>query len=211
MRYDTFIFDLDGTLVHTESQHRYKIVGQTLKELNVTNYSNEDINKFWFGGNRNKTIKECFGLEPKNFWNVYRKHDTIKEREKYTKPYSDVEFIKEIKSKGYKIGIVTGAPIDIANLEIGILGNNFDAVVIAQISNGISPKPNPHGIMECLNILNSSASKTIYIGNSDEDIIAGKEAGVLDVLIKRGEYEFDLKELNPSLIIKSLYELRKFC
>ena len=183
MRYDTFIFDLDGTLVHTESQHRYKIVGQTLKELNVTNYSNEDINKFWFGGNRNKTIKECFELG----------------------------FIKEIKSKGYKIGIVTGAPIDIANLEIGILGNNFDAVVIAQISNGISPKPNPHGIMECLNILNSSASKTIYIGNSDEDIIAGKEAGVLDVLIKRGEYEFDLKELNPSLIIKSLYELRKFC
>ncbi len=72
MTYRAVLFDLDGTLVHTAPEHRYKLVGQTLKKLGV-NVPSSSIDKFWFEGRRNTVIKEHFGLEPDLFWeDVYK-------------------------------------------------------------------------------------------------------------------------------------------
>ena len=50
----------------------------------------------------------------------------------------------ELREKGYKTGIVT-APVHIPNLEIEMPGReDFDASVIANIPDGIKPKPHPH-------------------------------------------------------------------
>ncbi len=207
MPYKAIIFDLDGTLVHTTPEYRYKIVGQTLKELGAKS-SDHHIDRFWFEARRNKIIKEHFGIEPELFWQTYRKYDTPELREQFTRLYDDIDFIKELKRKGYKIGIVTGAPMHIAFLEIKMLGEeNFDEIVIAATSNGIKYKPHPHGLLECLNKLGIKKEEAIYVGNSDEDVITAKNAQVFDVLLKRGEHTFP--EINPSLTILSLYELRK--
>ena len=114
---------------------------------------------------------------------------------KFTEPYGDVNIVGQIKEKGIKIGIVTGAPSHIMDLEIGMLGEeNFDAVVSAHTINGITPKPHPHGLEECLNLLDISKDKAMYVGNADEDILTARNAGVFDVLIDRKEHEFlDIK------------------
>lgn len=118
-----------------------------------------------------------------------------------------MDFVKELKQKGYKTGIVTGAPVHIANLEISILGKeNFDAIVIAHSLNRIKPKPHPQGLEQCLSILKVQKDKAIYVGNSRDDIETAENAGVFAVLIKRREYDF--KGINPPLTINSLYELR---
>ena len=47
MVYKAVIFDLDGTLVHTMPEYRYKIVGQTVRDLGAKS-SHHLIDKFWF-------------------------------------------------------------------------------------------------------------------------------------------------------------------
>lgn len=206
MVYKAVIFDLDGTLVHTLPEYRYQIVRQTLKDLGTTS-SNHNIDRFWFEARREVIIKEHFGLEPELFWKTYRQYDTPTLRKQFTKLYLDIGFITELRQNGYKTGIVTGAPSHIASLEIGMLGKeNFDVVIITQSSKGFKPKPHPHGLKECMNLLGINKCEMIYVGNADEDVITAKNAQVFDVLLVRGEHEFS--DISPSLRIHSLYELR---
>jgi len=207
MAYKAAIFDLDGTLVHTMPEYRYLVVGeQTLKELGVT-ASEEDIDKFWFEARRDEIIRGLFGLDPEVFWKTYRKYDKAELRKKYTRLYNDVDFIQELRKKGCLTGIVTGAPIHIVSLETAMLGEeNFNAIVIAQNSQGIIPKPHPHGLIECLNLLGIRNDEAIYVGNANEDIETARNARVFDVLLDRREYR--LPKIQPSLTVHSLYELK---
>ncbi len=207
MPYKAVIFDLDGTLVHTKPEYRYKIVGQTLKEMGTTS-SNHHIDRFWFESGRNELIKNQFKLDPELFWEIYKKNEIPELREKFTELYDDIDFIKELKQKGFKIGIVTGALSNIAHVEINMLGKeNFDEIIITLKENGVEYKPHPQGLLECLNKLGVKKEEAIYVGNSDEDVLTAKNAEVFDVLLNRGEHIFP--EINPTLTIKSLYELRK--
>lgn len=205
MEINALLFDLDGTLVHTHPAFRYLIVGLTLRKFGKS-AQQPTIDKFWFESGRDELINEEFGLEPRQFWREYNTHDTAELRSQFARPYDDVGFVREMKIRGYKTGIVTGAPLHIADLEIGMLGRqNFDAVVVAHVLNGMKPKPHPHGIEECLSLLDVPARNAIYVGNADEDIETARNAEVYDVLIDREEHTFS--GLNPSLAIKSLYEL----
>ena len=206
MKYNAVIFDLDGTLVHTTPEYRYQIVGQTLKDFGATS-SNQNIDRFWFETRRDQIIKENFGLEPEQFWKTYRKYDTTELRKQLTKVYDDVNYVQELKMAGCKTGIVTGAPLPIAMLEIDMLGKeNFDAIVVAHRLNGFMPKPHPQGLESCLELLGVNKSKAVYVGNADEDVETAKNAHVFDVLLLRGEYEF--QDIKSSMKIYSLYELR---
>ncbi|MDD5191564.1 MAG: HAD family hydrolase [Candidatus Nanoarchaeia archaeon] len=206
-KYNAFIFDLDGTLVHTLPEYRYTIVGQTLRDLGVSP-QNELIDRFWFEARRGDIVTDNWGLSLDTFWSLYRKYDTTELRKKLTKVYDDVSYVQELKKAGFKTGIVTGAPLHIAELEIDMLGKeNFDAIVVAHRVNGFKPKPHPHGLEECLGLLKSQKEGAVYIGNADEDVETAKNAKVFDVLLDRGEHKFPT--INPSLTIHSLYELRQ--
>ena len=208
MKYEALICDLDGTLVRSLPEHRYNVVCAALKDLGVI-ASKADIDMFWFETERDTIVIERFGVANEDFWPRYREHDKIDVRARFTKPYDDVEFLKEVRKKGIKTGIVTGAPSHILELEVNMLGKeNFDSIISAHRLNGIIPKPDPQGLMGCLNDLKVSQTKAIYLGNGDEDIQTARNAGVFDILIDRGEYKFP--NTNPSMIIKSLYELKDF-
>jgi pyrophosphatase PpaX len=207
MKYKAVVFDLDGTLVHTKPEYRYLLVRNTLNELG-SKYTKKFIDKFWFESERDLIIKKRFKLKPELFWESFRKKDTIELRKDFTKVYEDVSFISELRKKNYKTGIFTGAPDPIASLEVDMVGRyNFDAVIIPQYSNGFKPKPHPQGLEECLDLLRVKNTEAIYVGNGEEDIKTAKNANVLDVLLIRGEYEF--QNVNPSIKINSLYDLRE--
>jgi phosphoglycolate phosphatase-like HAD superfamily hydrolase len=209
MAFRAVIFDLDGTLVRTEKEYRIRTVRAALKELGITDFSPKAVDRFWFGLDREKTIKKEFCIEPERFWGVFRKYDKIDMRKKFTKPYGDAGFIPKIREAGLRTGIVTGAPLKIAEMETEMLGKqNFDVIVIAQRSNGITPKPHPHGLEECLNLLGIENRQAMHVGNAEEDVITAQKAGVLDVLIDRGDHKIEIRT-RPSVTINSLYELEK--
>ena len=206
---DAVLFDLDGTLIYTPYEYRQIIVSKVLEDMEIKTCCMEDINMFWYGTDRSGIIKKHFGVKPGLFWESYREHDTVELRKQFVRPYDDVDYIHELRKRGIKTAIVTGAPPNIADMEIEILGrDNFDAVVIASPLNGRQPKPNPECIEECLGILNVKKSKAVYVGNAEEDIMAANNAGLPGILIDRGEFPYDFTKIKPLFIIDSLYKLR---
>ena len=205
MRFKAVIFDLDGTLVHTTPEYRYKIVRQVLNDFDMK-VQNNFIDRFWFESRRKQIIKEHFKLEPELFWKAYAKYEDLDFRRACISAYHDIDFISELRDNGFRTGIVTGAPQFIAEMEIGLIGrHNFDSVIFQDILKN-KPKPHPDGIHECLKLLGLTERETVFVGNSDEDMLAAQNAKMLDVMIDRKEHEFP--HVTPSLTISSLYELR---
>jgi beta-phosphoglucomutase-like phosphatase (HAD superfamily) len=205
------IFDLDGTLVYTEPAYRLKTVGSTIQELGVKPKVDTEtfVDKFWFEENRDEIIDKYLGVDPKFFWEVFRKYDLPEVRRKFTKPYEDVGIICELKDSGYKTGIVTGSPEHIARMELELLGGeNFDVIIIANLEvNRIRPKPDPHGIELCLDRLGVPFASSVYVDNSIGGILAAREANVYDVMIDRKEYCCK-SEVKPRMVIESLNDLK---
>ncbi len=197
------LFDLDGTLVCTRAGYRHSTTGKVLSRFGMKK-SNKEIDRFWFKPGREELL-ESWGLDPKKFWKVFWEYDTIHSRKKETYAFEDCRVLKDLRKMGMKLGMITGSPLLLAEMELEMVGIDFDAIVIARSRNGITPKPHPHGILECLDMLGVKPEEAMSVGNSEEDIHAAKEAGVLDVLVERGEHEFRGQE--PSERIKTLKEL----
>lgn len=203
------IFDLDGTLVYTLAAYRHEVVSKTIKELEGNVPEAKIIDKFWFEMQREKIIKEQFNLESLLFWETFRRHDLADKRKKFTRAFNDTSFVKELRNNNIKTAIVSGAQPNIAEMEVGLIGRkNFDAVLLANQWENRRPKPHPESLEHCLKMLELKKSEAVFVGNSDEDIIAAQNAGILDVFIERKEHFFP--EIKPSLVISSLLELKKF-
>jgi phosphoglycolate phosphatase/pyrophosphatase PpaX len=59
------------------------------------------------------------------------------------------------------------------------LSSYFDVVITGD--DVTHPKPHPEGILLAMEQLRAKASDTIYVGDSDADILAGRAAGLLTV------------------------------
>ncbi len=204
MGFDAVIFDLDGTLVYTTPEFRYEIVSKTLREHNRTALP-DSIDRFWYGTNRNSIILEEFDLEADAFWNSFKQFDTIELRRQHVRLYSDVDMLNRLN--GTKRGVLTGAPLHITALYLEILGISFDSVVVARPRENIKEKPHPMGLEKCMSELMVPKNKTLYVGNAEEDVLTGKNAGVATGLIERGE--IDTSHFEPTFRLQSLYDLEK--
>lgn len=199
MEIEAVIFDLDGTLIHTKHNYIYGVVGSTLKRFDIE-FDKELALELWFNYERNK-IMSSLGIEPKKFWEIAHNYDTPQERKKYAEPYNDCHVLKKLSEKGIKLGVLTGTPQFIAEIELDKLGIEFDAVVFAHEEKA---KPSPDGLDECLNLLETKKEAALFVGNGDEDIQAAKKIGMLDIHIDRGEHVI---KTSPTKTIKTLEEL----
>jgi phosphoglycolate phosphatase-like HAD superfamily hydrolase len=57
-----------------------------------------------------------------------------------------------------------------------------------------------------MKLLGVEKNQTIYVGNSEEDILTARAAEVIDVIVERKEYK---PTIEPSVKIPDLYGLRK--
>jgi phosphoglycolate phosphatase-like HAD superfamily hydrolase len=199
------VFDLNGTLVYTNSQHRYLVVRKTLEKLGISYVGDGLIDIFWFDGDRDKIVLENFKVNPMEFWIEFDKWDTVEMRKRFTKPYYDVGIIEKIRSEGISTGILTGAPEEIKDMEIELTNQRFDVSVSAYGGNGIKEKPDPQGLIICLEKMGIDFGNAAIVGNGVEDIVVGHKMGVVDVLISRMD-KIPI-DVTPSYIISSLYDL----
>lgn len=210
MKFRGIIFDLDGTLVHTKPEYRYNVVGAVLKEFGIKPVK-KYIDCFWFETNRQEIIQKNFGIEPDIFWEKFQKLENIAFREKSTRAYSDTSAIENLKEKGMKLGIVTGSPRHILEMELAFIGKGlFDSIVPSRFEHGSFPKPNPHALEKCISELGLEKKEVAFAGNSEEDILTAKNADVYSILVDRKEHSFKYSK-KPDLTIASLKELEKIC
>jgi len=201
-------FDLDGTLVHTNPQYANLIINATLKEFGKS-ATPEQVSRFWFQKGRCQYIQDAFGIEPEQFWKVYTKYDTPESKRRYISAYTDAKLLLELKNRGYKLGLLTGAPPDIMDLELKLLPDVFDITLVANPRyTDIRLKPDAHGLELMMQTFGCLPHQTIYVGNGNEDVEAAQAAGVLDIFINRQEHNYN--GINPTITIDTLSTLKQF-
>lgn len=194
-KYKHISFDLDGTLVHAVPEYRHKIVPMVVSRLGGKVINERSVDRFWFEAGRDKIIIEEFSLAPDKFWPLFRELDTLEERKAHTWVYPDAErTLVKLKQAGKIISIITGAPAPLAKMEIDKLNRAPLDYYFSITSSGLPQKPDPQSFFHVLEKLSLPADLTLYIGNSNEDALFARNAGVDFLYLERREHEFDLKE-----------------
>lgn len=128
--------------------------------------------------------------------------------------YDDArEIIEYLKSKGYKLGILTNDDGEGGNKLQRIkkvdISSYFDKIVIAG-TNGVKPKPNIQPFVYICEQLNEKVENCTMIGDDPvKDCLAAKKAGLKSILIDR-ESKVKFAELYADYVIRSLRELEEF-
>ena len=207
-KYQTILFDLDGTLadsdqmiietmhilydkyrngVYTPVEKIYYFSGPPIKNTLKNEFPDLD-NDFIF----NEFAKESFKL--------YKTHI-------FQYPHSK-DVLLDLKKEGFKLGIVTNKKHDLTEycLECMGLDHIFDAIIA--IDDVKIPKPNQEGILKAMNELGGSLQTTLYIGDNKSDFDSANNAHVDCCLVSWGPRILD-PNLNPAFKIGSYLELKE--
>lgn len=178
MKYNTVIFDLDGTLLDTLED----LTDSVNYALSTMNYPTRDISevKTFVGNGVRKLIERAVptgtSLEDIDktfdyFLEYYHIHNQDK-----TKPYPGViELMRVLKSKGIKMAIVSNKVHD----AVLILREKFFSDVV-EVAIGDMPdmerKPAPDSCYKALELLGSSKEDACYVGDSEVDLATARNA-----------------------------------
>jgi len=201
----TVIFDLDGTLLYT-IEDLTDSLNHTLKKYNFPTKSINEVQSFVGNGvdllieralpegKNNKLFNHCLS----DFKTHYSKNMYNK-----TKPYDGIiPMLKTLKSKGYKIGVVSNK-FDSAVKEL--CEKYFDKyidITIGQGYNGIQKvKPDPSYILEAMKMLNCDNSNCIFVGDSEVDIQTAANAEIPCISVAWGYKTLDFLYKNGAEVI----------
>ena len=178
--FDTYIFDLDGTLLSTLNDLATS-TNYALRWAGMPERTIEEIRMFV--GNGVKLLMERAipnGINNPKFEETYAKF-----REHYlehnldtTSPYDGIPaLLRELKRRGKKLAIVSNkfyaATQDLAK-------HFFPDTIKVAIGERetIRKKPAPDTVLEALRQLGASKEGAVYIGDSDVDIMTAKNCGL---------------------------------
>lgn len=120
------------------------------------------------------------------------------------------DVLSQLKTKGLRLGISSNTPNKFLkkHLHRFKILLYFDAIVGREDCDEEKPSPKP--ILVALSKLNANPKTSAYVGDMEEDMIAGKKAGVYTIAVDRKEaYQpiWKLKLHNPDYIITDLNDL----
>ncbi|MBN2095611.1 MAG: HAD family hydrolase [Candidatus Aenigmarchaeota archaeon] len=126
-------------------------------------------------------------------------------------PYG-VGAIDLLKSKNYKVAILTNSGIETVRRDLNHLGlEGFSGIVAKEDLPG--NKPSGEGIKKLMDSLGMGPEETLHTGDSAVDIRAAKDAGCLSAAILCGTgLDHHLRKENPDHIFQNVWDLSKhFC
>jgi len=194
MKFDTVIFDLDGTILYTLedlTDSLNAVLGQEGYGLR----SMEDVRGFIGEGYRllleralppgtkEAEIDRCTEL----FRDVYYSNIANK-----TRPYDGIlPLLQELKRTGVRVGVVSNKMDEATKEACRLYFHGYIDVAI-----GDSPqrrrKPAPDNVYEAIRQLGSEKQKTIFVGDSNVDVKTAKNAGLACVGVTWGYRSRDI-------------------
>lgn len=189
-RFDTFIFDLDGTLLDTVPDLTL-LTNRILRDVGAPEHTQEEILSYVGSGVRRliylalpPDASDDTRDEAMHLWNEH-----FHEYYDHTEPFPGVESMLEtLEERGCKMAVVSNKLQDGVDL---IMEKKLPGRIEVQIGerDGIPRKPDPTGIEVAMEELGSSPADTIYIGDSPGDIKAGKNAGCATAAVLWGYHK----------------------
>lgn len=177
-RFDTFIFDLDGTLLDTVPDLTL-LTNRILREIGAPQHTQDEILSYVGAGVRRLIL---LALPPDStdadiehamdLWNKY-----FASYHEHTVPYPEIpNVLDSLKEQGKKVGVMSNKLQEGVN---DILSRKLPGYFESAIGerDDIARKPDPSGILKVMEELKTTPGKTIYVGDSPNDIIAAHRAG----------------------------------
>lgn len=210
MKYNTVIFDLDGTLLNTLEDLCDSLNAILLQEGYMPR-TLDDVRSFI--GNGVRRLVELSLPENTNddeinrITSLFQLHYKSNMQNK-TRPYDGVmELLAYLKSKHYKTAIVSNKfDAAVKGLSSKYFSNLID-LAIGETAE-IRRKPAPDSIYKVITELNSDLSKTVLVGDSETDILTAKNAGISCIAVSWGFRSREILEANGAdYIIDTAQEL----
>lgn len=179
--YNTFIFDLDGTLLNTLDDLAAS-VNYALRTHGMPERTLDEVRSFVGNGVRllmeraipegsaNPRFEETFAT----FRAYYMEHSLDK-----TRPYDGIpEMIHALKQRGCRLAVVSNK-FYAATQEL--IRHFFPEITVAigeHEAEGIRKKPAPDTVFEALRQLGVGKEKAVYVGDSDVDLQTAHNSGL---------------------------------
>jgi len=188
MKYDTIIFDLDGTLLNTLDDLCDSLNAVLLQEGYKTR-SLDEVRCFVGNGVR-RLVKLSLPdntdeTEVDRITELFRMHYKNNLQNK-TRPYDGViQLLSYLKKSNYKTAIVSNK-FDAAVKELSrfYFANLID-VAIGETAE-IKRKPAPDTVFRAIGELNSDIGKAVLVGDSETDALTAKNAGIAFIGVSWG-------------------------
>jgi phosphoglycolate phosphatase len=172
------IFDLDGTLIDSAEDIALH-VGRVYRELKGKDVPADEVKKNIGDGARSLLSNFFQGQELEEALERFL-HYYISEPVIHTKPYEGVvETLESLKERGVLLAIATNKPhaITLEVLKRLKMLHYFDEVLGADLLQ--EKKPSPLPLLEIAKRLGVSPGLSLMVGDSENDILAGRRAGML--------------------------------
>jgi 2-phosphoglycolate phosphatase, prokaryotic len=172
------IFDLDGTLIDSAEDIALH-VGRVYRELKGKDLPADEVKKNIGDGARSLLANFFQGQELEDALERFL-HYYISEPVIHTKPYEGVmETLKSLKERGIFLAIATNKPhaITLEVLKRLKMLHYFDEVLGADLLP--EKKPSPLPLLEIAKRLEVTPELGLMVGDSENDILAGRRAGML--------------------------------
>jgi len=209
-KFQTFFFDLDGTLIDS-SKDIAVAVNYALRQLGMSPLPEEEIIKHvGYGGKKlmEGVLKTDNSLLVEKAVELFREY-YFSNPAVYTRlyPYAR-KVLEKLKKQGKKVAVITNKYEDISRQILKKL--EIEGLIDLLVGGDTTPykKPLPYPVIYAMERLGSKTEETVMIGDSEADIKAGKSAG-----LKTGFVEFGFgnreKSLNerPDFVISSFKEI----
>lgn len=203
--YETYIFDLDGTLLNTLDDLMLS-VNYALEKHGMPQHSRDEIRQFVGngvkvlmiraipGGVQNPQFEETFA----DFRQHYLEHSLD-----HTSPYEGIpELLSELKKQGKRLAVVSNK-FYAATQELcrHFFPDTIEVAIGEHEAEGIRKKPASDTVMEVLKQLGVEKDGAVYVGDSDVDVMTARNSGLpcisvlwgfrdKDFLIKNGATTF---------------------
>ena len=185
-KYDSMIFDLDGTLLNTLDD-LHDAVAHALNVYGLPARTIDEVRRFVGNGIRlliERSVPEgCPDSVTDSVFEEFKKYYGSHCNDK-TKPYDGIiELLRQLKSCNIPCAIVSNK----ADFAVKTLARDyFDGLCAAAIGerDGIRKKPAPDSVFEAMALLD--AKKPVYVGDSEVDIATAKAAGIPCISVSWG-------------------------
>lgn len=212
-KYQTVIFDLDGTLLNT-LEDLADATNYALREMHMPERTIDEVRTFV--GNGVQKLMEC--AVPSGLKNPQFEETFAKFKEYYgvhcndkTEPYEGIfPLLRELKAEGHALAIVSNKLDSAVKELVEIYFEDTVPVAIGE-REGVAKKPAPDMVHKALEELGVSAESAVYVGDSEVDLMTAKNSGLPCVAVLWGfRDEKFLREHGAVNVARTPQEVKKF-
>ncbi len=211
---DTFVFDLDGTLLNTLDDLASSC-NYALAINDLPTHSIDDVRRFVGNGVR-KLMERAIPQGDANplfdkALSDFRKHYLLHGKD-HTSPYPGiVEMLDQLLAHGKKIAVVSNKFYDATRALVAYYFGDSIAVALGE-NEHLRKKPAPDMVFEAMRLLHADPQTTVYVGDSDVDIETARQSNLRCISVLWGfrDRQF-LADHGAEIYVESPDELLSLC